>query len=327
MHRLIVAVCTILYLVGAASDTRADLLRFEQLCDISAAVAMGEGHILAASDEVNALYSFQATGGAPVAVRDVTSLLNMAFVGGEIDIEAAARSRDRIWWLGSHEPFKPSRQMIFATNIPAADLADLQVLVPPMNLTGLLRDSAEAANLWHSSTFLEEPDYGGLNIEAAAIGPDGQLWVGLRGPLDGSDGLYGNAIVVTLDMTLPATVVGVHRLDLLDRGIRAMAAIDGGFVIVAGGVADQGTNTPYLWTPGQAPRPVRQRPAPPLNVESIVARPGGWLMLSDDSSSIRPDTDGRHQSCKALADATMPTTDPGVFAQGFLAEWPPEERP
>ena len=240
------------------------VIRFHGICDISAVAALDDQTLLAASDEENRLFSYTLDGGDPIAARGLNGLLSLPRNSDEIDIEAAAQGGGRIWWLGSHQPFRPRRNMIFATNVPNPDLADLAIVVPPFDLTRLLQSSPATRGLWHPTTWLEDPEDGGLNVEAAAVAPNGELLIGLRAPLDGPEGLSGAAIVLALSPEDPPRISKVHRIDLGDRGLRGMASVKDGYLLIAGPIDDEAASDVLFWRPGLPPRNhPHSRPKPP----------------------------------------------------------------
>ncbi|WP_368184653.1 DUF3616 domain-containing protein [Aestuariibius sp. HNIBRBA575] len=301
-----------------APQAQAETQRFNGLCDISAAASLGDGTLIAASDEENKLFTFSVQAGAPIAIFDLNNPLDLAFGSSEIDIEAAAIGADRIWWIGSHQAFKPNRQMVFATNIPAPSLHDLTIEVPPFNLTQALQSSEQLAEVLHPLTFVEDPKNGGLNIEAAALTPQGHLMIGLRSPLAGTDGVNGPAILIKLNLTPSVSVIDVALLDLSNRGLRGMTALDTGFLIIAGASTGVGHSELFHWIPGQTPIAVSGQNIANLNPETLVSLPNGLLVLSDDSSAIRHSHDGGFEKCKTLQRNENPDDTGAIFTQGLL---------
>ena len=276
------------------------MIRFHGICDISAVAALDDQTLLAASDEENRLFSYTPDGGDPIAARGLNRLLSLPRNSDEIDIEAAAQGAGRIWWLGSHQPFRPRRNMIFATNVPNPDLADLAIVVPPFDLTRLLQSSPATRGLWHPTTWLEDPEDGGLNVEAAAVAPNGELLIGLRAPLDGPEGLSGAAIVLALSPDDPPTISKVHRIDLGDRGLRGMASVKDGYLLIAGPIDDEAASDVLFWRPGLPPEIIPIPDLSHLNPEAILTMPGGNLIFSDDGSLRRPGEGGKLSRCKKL---------------------------
>lgn len=300
-------------------------LRFYGLCDVSAAETLGDDTVIVASDEENTLFSYSTSGGLPIAERDINGLINLVEGSDEIDIEAAAKGGDRIWWIGSHQAFKPNRRVIFATNIPDPDLRNLRIIVQPQSLADVLRAAPDSANLWHATTWLERPKNGGMNIEAAAVDSDNRLLIGLRAPLDGPQGLSGAAIVVAIPLDDPWRVSEVYHLDLGDRGLRAMVQDGAGFIVVAGPVDGGMPRDLYHWHPGQSPEPIEgdtiRGALDQINPEAIVGLPQGMLVFSDDGTSHRMSDAGAMARCKDLARLGEEAHNDSVYATGQLIEW------
>jgi hypothetical protein len=261
-------------------------------CDGSAAALLPGGRLVDGNDEDNVLRVFRATGGKELkpSSLDVTTVLR---VGKEADIEAAARSGRRIYWITSHSrnkkaEAKPDRLRFFATDWaspalkpPTAFSSDL--LKPLLGKGGIaaLRAAEPLA-----------PEKGGINIEAMAAGPAGSLLIGFRSPL-----VKRNALVVPLKN--PDAVLGGAApkfgspitLDLDERGVRDMIAFGAGYLLIAGPVADGGAFDLYRWSgrSGDAPRKVSADLAG-LSPEALVAlNARSVLVLSDDGSNACKD--------------------------------------
>lgn len=279
-----------------ANPSAAQHRDYRGICDGSAAVALDGEFILVAYDEENVLYAFAAAGGGFTAARALSGLLKLPG-RGEIDIEAATRVGPRIWWIGSHGLDRdgddaPNRRVLFATNHPARDLNDLETLVPARDLTNVLLSAPEVAKILTPAARKRPPKKGGVNIEGLAAGPDGGLMVGFRSPLSGVDGQSGQALVVHL--TPRGETFEVQKsalLDLDERGIRAIANDGAGYLIAAGSGGGKQRPALYRWNGRDAPRLLAE--TPDLNIEAIVDMGDGWLVLSDDGKTRRPD-DGAH---------------------------------
>ena len=290
--------------------------------DASAAVGVGETWIVVADDETNALRVYDARrGGLPVARFELSSFLGVDAKHPEADIEGAARVGDRVYWITSHgrnrdgKP-RPARHRLFATRItkspdgvavsligrPYVDLAR-----PIVDLLGL-----DAANLARDRQPEMAPKERGLNIEALAASPDGQLLVGLRNPL----GPDGRAIVIPL---LDPDAVVLQRAtptlgepllwDLGGRGIRSLeySPAHAAFFVVAGDRDDGPGFLLYRWSGKRQDAPIRVRrldAGRSWEPEALVAFPGSSILLalSDDGSRRVPVSD----SAECLEDAYEP---------------------
>src|SRR5688572_8366041 len=128
---------SILFLCAAVAARAAEsqTVHFTGCCDASAAVALTEDLFVVANDEDNVLrvYSRQRLG-PPVSTTDLTAFLNPAKKSPEVDIEAAARIGDRIYWISSHGrnskgKARESRHRLFAT---AATVTNDAVQIAPV---------------------------------------------------------------------------------------------------------------------------------------------------------------------------------------------------
>src|SRR3954467_14025241 len=100
-------IAILIFLWIAATAMRAGQLStttvYTDMCDASGAVALDGELFAVADDEDNKLRIYHSsTGGPPVKVFDPTSFLHVDPKEPEIDLEAAARIRDRIYWITSH---------------------------------------------------------------------------------------------------------------------------------------------------------------------------------------------------------------------------------
>lgn len=148
---------------------------------------------------------------------------------GEIDAEAVAFDGHSFYVTGSYARKRKdcalnvsSRQVVRLG--PRGGAFTLGDLGPALDVTPLL-DAARGACL----------DGRGLDIEALAV-KDGRLWFGLRGPA-----ANGVAHVLSVDVAAPFQIppaAGAPKLfDIAvgaGRGVRDMATVAGGFLILAG---------------------------------------------------------------------------------------------
>ena len=274
--------------------TAAEVERYIGLCDASAAVALGPDHFVVANDEDNLLRAYRQGRPDPLSTVPLAAFLGTA-ADEESDLEAAAQIGHRIYWIASHgrnrngKP-RPARQRFFATAIDtAASPPTLRATGQPS--TGLLASMLGAPTLQgfglaEASTRAPEAP-GGLNIEGLAGTRDGRLLVGLRSPLR-----EGRALVLPFENPhevvdgKPARWGAPMALALGGRGVRSIEAVDGGFLVVAGPVADTGSFALYRWS-GAAPEAPVLLPdvdLGSLRPEAVFALPdaAGLQLLSDD---------------------------------------------
>ncbi|RZL03557.1 MAG: DUF3616 domain-containing protein [Rubrivivax sp.] len=222
--------------------------RYIDLCDASAAVAIGKTRFVVADDESNVLRVYERAKPTPVARIDLAAYLKSVKPNGksaEADIEGAATIGSKIYWISSHArkssnaEVDPHRWRFFTTDI--IQEAQGPTVSPghgaPYDglLTELLKDGQRFALLVEAATKKPEAP-GGLNIEGLAATPEGQLLIGLRNPQ-----VEGRALV--LPLRNPQEVVtgqqkpvfgDLIHLDLGGRGIRSMEHVGGRYLIVAG---------------------------------------------------------------------------------------------
>lgn len=270
-------------------------------CDASAAVRISDSVFLSANDETNVLRSFDLADGKLVAEHDVSSFLPLVLAAGsnpnrdhEVDIEAATRAGEAIWWIGSHgrdsdATEQPNRRMLFATNVPKPDLTDLTLVREAVDLTGALKASDKLWPYLPVGTWTKAPKKGGINIEGLVMTPEGHLLLGLRAPLSVA---RNHAIVVRMAHRDAAWIVAdVHSLDLRGRGIRDIAADGKGYLLIAGPIdKPRGDKTKrgslYRWDgvdqlTEYAPRWKKAR------AEALVRYLDHWLVLNDDGGHNR----------------------------------------
>jgi len=279
--------------------------QYEGLCDASAAVALDTRHFVVAGDEDNTLRIFER--GQPNALASVPldAFLHSGKV--EADLEAAARIGERIYWIGSlsrdgkGRP-APQRDRFFATDIDGNPMPPTvrPAGVGPVKLLDALLAS-DAGRVWQlAEAARKAPEAaGGLNVEGLADSADGALLIGFRNPLR-----EGKALV--LPLRNPAQVVEGQApqfgealaLDLGGRGVRAMARVADGYLVVGGPTADDGSFGLFHWRGGaHAPQPLSQPALGTLRPEALFGWPGTaqWQLLSDDGGMQR-----RGKACKKL---------------------------
>ncbi|WP_253841975.1 ExeM/NucH family extracellular endonuclease [Actinokineospora globicatena] len=235
--------------------------------DASTAIDLGGGAMVVSDDETNVLrvydrehsrYPAQAfdARAAGLALRDTD-------VTREIDIEAAARTGDTIFWVGSHgqnssAKTRLNRQELFTTTVTGtgtgASLAlggSYQTLRD--DLIAWDRANGDALGIAAAATRAPEGDGSGgptgVNIEGAEFAPDGTtLLLAFRGPLT-SD---GKAIVVPVTNAAalvagnPTTGVTAAfgqalRWDLGGRGVREIRRNAANQYLLIAGPSDAGT--------------------------------------------------------------------------------------
>ena len=311
----------ILFYSGLTAAEPSDpFLFYRGAADASAAVALNESLFLVADDENNTLrlYSTQRPG-LPLDAFDLTAFLAVDPEHPEADLEGAAQTPDRIYWISSHGrnkdgKLRPSRYRFFAT---AYKLENNRVAVTPLGrpCTTLIHslvksDLGRRLNLDRYTRLNDNlkkkdrkklaPKNDGLNIEALAAAPDGHtLYLGFRNPRPPGPDSRPAALVIPL--LNPADVVEHARTprfgepllwNLAGRTLRAMDYIplQRAYYIVAGPIDEETGFILYCWS-GEADSP----PAPLKNIfpdhptfkpEALLVFPreSRLLLLSDDGA-------------------------------------------
>jgi hypothetical protein len=306
-------------------------IKYEGMCEASAAAALDAENFVVADDEYNVLSLYRIGVPKRLGVVDISAYLDTATAGGtpkKSDIEGAARIDDRIYWIASHSRDKkgnlePSRFRFFATDVSvvSGSLTVTTLANRPYRdlLADLTADSryavvAKAAALPNGP---EQPD--GLNIEGLAATADKGLLIGFRNPRPG-----GLALLAPL-LNPSDVVAGISRarfgdpilLNLGTRGIRSIDRVGTKYVIVAGPYDNgrgggQGSDFAlYIWSGvvSDLPRVWTNAPLGKLGPEAFFQIPGKQQIhvLSDDGDL-----------CKALN-----LTGPKMRFRGVTLSLPP----
>jgi len=296
------------------------LSNFRGAIDASTAVPVGNGLMFVGDDESNEirLYNRGAGGGpVPQACAPPGEGCNFSMqlnVDKEVDIEASARDRNRIYWMGSLGNKKdgesaPSRNRFFATQI---DITGARPTLTFIGYSDTLRDDLidwdrdnENRYCLQKSAIDGRPpgEIDGFNIEALAIAPSrNQAYLGFRAPLIEPGGFQDCPALGTRTHALIVPVTNFRllvsgkpsmrhalfgdpiELDLGGRGIRSLECNANGCLIVAGPF---GSATPfppedfrlYTWTgnPNDAP----QLRTADLSLAAQLFHPEGIVGLPD----------------------------------------------
>lgn len=260
---------TLRYAASAAAAVPANTLFMTGASDASAAIAVGD-HVLIADNEDQLLRLYPRNrSGLHQAGFDFTASLGLTDIDDgvprEVDIEAATRVGNRIFWSGSHSNSKdgalrPNRARVFATDITGNGLATTLAYVGRYDFLRVdLRawDQANGHGLGANALGFvagtaidiapERAD--GFNIEGLAMAPDNNTaYVAFRAPLLPA-GTRNQALIVPV-LDFPSLVAGTAPTPrpagsarfgtpiLLDLGGRAFRNLDrnsaGDYVITAG---------------------------------------------------------------------------------------------
>jgi hypothetical protein len=282
-------------------------------CDASAGGALTADLFVVANDEDNVLRVYRrGEGGGPVNTFDMSRFMEVEVDEPEGDLEGAARSGDRIYWITSHGRNKngkdrPSRRRFFVTRVEERG-EEVRLVPEGSPYKRLLQDLIDDPRLekfgMETASRRAPKDRGALNIEGLAVTPEDELLIGFRNPIPG-----GEALVVPL--LNPAEVVEGKRaelgdpilLDLAGLGVRSLEFWQGQYYIVAGSRnGDEEAIQLYEWSgPGSKPKRLDWQPPQDTNPEALFFyedQPMQAHLLSDDGSL---EFDG--QECKDLKDA------------------------
>ena len=282
----------------ASGQQKSPVFEYSGMCDASAAVAVGAGMFVVASDEDNILrvYRYGETNATQNVPLD--SFLKPDPNEPEADLEGAARIGDHIYWITSHGQNKngknrPSRHRLFATTV-AVDGGKVTLMPIGTPYTALRTDLIAAPQLAKynlaAAAKLAPEQPGGFNIEGLAATPDGRLLVGFRNPITN-----GRALLVPIQN--PKDVVNGQKaqigtpieLPLDGRGIRSieLSPERNRYLVIGGPFNDTGSFALYTWSgqPNETPQMVKNVDFGSLKPEAIFFDSGDNTrvhLLSDD---------------------------------------------
>ncbi|MFB7125984.1 hypothetical protein [Kitasatospora sp. NPDC056273] len=290
--------------------------------DASAAVDAGGGFIVVGDDESNTLRLYDRNNsGAPVRTWDFSSALG---VSKEIDIEAATRVGNTIYWTGSlgnnkDGVVKPDRHTVFATTVTGSG-ADTQ-----LSLAGAyhgLRDDLISWDDAHGKRYgfaagaadgQAPKQIDGFNVEGLEFAPGSTstAYIGFRAPL--TPAVTGGRALLVPVTNLPSLVNGsaAHatfgdpvELDLGGLSVRDIRRNDlGQYLIVAGSWSAEDNSAPYAlyrWNgqPGSKPTKLIDLPTSDYGAWEAVTdvpdldAPGARAQLITDDGSADLYNDG-----------------------------------
>jgi hypothetical protein len=253
---------TLHYAASPAVQDAADSRYLTGAADASAAVDVGGGYIVVGDDEDNTLRLYdQNASGAPVRTWDLDDALD---ADSEVDIEAAARVGDTIYWTGSlgnnkDGDVKPDRDTVFTTQVTGSGAST--------NLTfgsayHHLREDLVAWDQANGNRFgfaagtakgQIPKEINGFNVEGLEFAPGSSTtaYIGFRAPLTPA-ATGGKALLVpvtNMDKVVTGTpaVFGTPiELDLGGLSVRDIRRNDDGqYLIVAGSWAADDNSDPY----------------------------------------------------------------------------------
>jgi len=265
--------------------------------DISGAACAPDGRCLLVSDEKRRAWFFRLDETAPATPKLIVGSplkLNPASGEDEADVEGAAFDGGHFYAIGSHgtsrhkNEFQASRYSVYQIEPdgsvqPSAALAPLLAGVPCIHEHFCSKAQAASCQGLHD---------GGANIEGLAARA-GNLYVGFRAPSPD-----GKAFIVRLAEKAIFGQAGpelqILRVDLgrdgsgRDLGIRDIAAVADGFLILAGPALPEGDDAVgsgkiFLWREGDtSPRRLQE-----LTVKDKGVKPEVLLVLGETPTAYR----------------------------------------
>ena len=283
-------------------------------CDGSAAAWIDQDSFVNANDEDPMLRVYSATDGKQISDRAVDIAKHLGIgPNDEPDIEGAARVGNRIYWITSHAldsdgVIRPERHRLFAMDIVSEN--GKPKLVPAGRAYfGLLKAISKAAemkkdakkppelaalDLPAAAKHTPEETADGLNIEGLAEGPNGELWIGFRGPIGRAGKYAGKALI--LPLLNPAAVIDAAKpmnaefgapiaVDLGGRGIRDITRVGKDYLILGGpfGPEEPPAFALYRWSGASGANAEKlAMQFPQMRPEALSATASNLLILSDD---------------------------------------------
>lgn len=313
------------YAASVASTTPTTTRFHTGSSDASAAVAIDASYSLVADDEDQVLRLYhRSQSGLPVASFDFTSSLGLTDTSGgvprEVDLEAAVRSGNRVYWVGSSSnsstgASRPNRNRIFATDLSGSGvtttvtyvgrydyLKDDLIAWDQNNVHGL---GANYYGLAASAAVGVAPESSnGFNIEGVVFAPGSSTtaYVSFRAPLENTT-LRSRALLVPVNnfSTLAisggaqgsATFGAPIELNLGGRGVRDVMSNGTEMVIIAGPAGASGDFALYSWSGAAGEQPIRRETSlSGLNPEGIVEIPStlsaasSLQLISDNGDTV-----------------------------------------
>ncbi|WP_372458016.1 DUF3616 domain-containing protein [Streptantibioticus parmotrematis] len=311
------ATTTLHYAASQSVSDSADTRYFTGAADASAAVDVGGGYTVVADDESNTLRLYRDdTSGAPVRTWDFDAQLGNP---DEMDLEAAARVGDTVYWTGSmgnnkDGKLEPDRSTLFTTTVSGSG-ADTQLTFGG-SYQGLRDDliawdQANGNRLGFAAGAAKgqiPKEVNGFNVEGLEFAPGSSTtaYLGFRAPLvPPQDG--GKALLVPVtnidqlaasgqNTATHATFADPIELDLGGLSVRDIRRNDAGqYLIVAGSYAADDPSEPYVlysWDGVAGDQPVKLMTVPTeygawesvISVPDLSA-PGAQVQLIQDDGS------------------------------------------
>lgn len=292
-------------------------LQHREICDSSAAIALGKDRFVVANDEDNILRIYQADrSGGPIEL-DINHYFNNNPDQAEVDLEGAAELDDLIYWISSHGrnkkgKSKPERHQFFANRCTQSDPMTFEQVGHSYNhlVRDMINDDRLQRYQLEAAEKLPPKQQGGLNIEGLAATLNKELLIGFRNPI-----VDGKALLLPLKNprelieTSEATAQFGEpiELDLDGLGIRSIEYWEAKqrYIIVAGPYDGGDQFALYQWNGNGDPQQIAGDELPtdfrPEGILFYADRDDELQLLSDDGTIVR---DGK--PCKEVEDRHHP---------------------
>jgi hypothetical protein len=292
--------------------------------DASAAMPIDSSLMWVGDDEnqIIRIYNRNASG-LPIAAFNMTPFLGLTDIEGgrprEVDIEAATRVGNRIFWIGAHSHAniaegRTNRSRLFATDTAGSGAASTLSYVGRYDYLKLdlvnwdvSNGHGKGANYYglaeSTSEGVDPKTPMGFNIEGLCMAPGSSTvgYIALRAPIIPATNRTHALIVPVLNFTTVAVGTGPPgsaqfgtpiELDLFGRGFRSIEWNGFEYLIVAGTPYDNTGAYPrdfrlFTWSGNPADQP-RERGADltGMNPEAIVELPNAPLQPADQIQII-----------------------------------------
>ncbi len=292
--------------------------------DASAALPIDADLMWVGDDENQILRIYRRNlSGAPIAEFNMTPLLGLTDIENgrprEVDIEAATRVGNRIFWLGAHShaniaEARTNRSRLFGTDVSGSGAASTLAYVGRYDYLKLdlvnwdvNNGHGKGANYYGLAASTAEgvdpktPE--GFNLEGLAMAPGSSTtaYIGVRAPIVPATNRTHALLVPVLNFTTVAVGNGPPgsaqfvppiELDMFGRGFRSIEWNGFAYLIVAGTQYDNTGDYPrdfrlFTWSGHPADQPQeRAADLTDMNPEAIVELPAAPFSATDQIQII-----------------------------------------
>jgi hypothetical protein len=260
------ATATVDYAVSAALPGQPDARYHTGAGNGSAIIDVGGGYQLVGDDESDVLRLYSDTTSGP-ATRTFDFTGQLPFGADELDLEAAARVGNRIYWCGSMSnsssgTLEPSRSTVFATDVTGSGAATTLTYVgayPGLRADLIAWDQGNGNALGFAASAASGVGghtAGSFNVEGLEFAPDDTTaYLAFRGPLE-TPGDRADALIVPVT-NLPQLVTGAAGKATFGAAIEANLGglgyrdirrnAEDQYLIIAGAADETDSYALYSW--------------------------------------------------------------------------------